>query len=76
MTCTKVNVKMLAIPQMIPVSILWFLIKNLREESKMLPFEEREIITEMMDDISRNKPDLIVTYKICLAGTGSTQIQP
>ena len=47
----------------------------LRDKSKKLPTDNRGIITEMMDDISRNEPDLILTYKICFVGTGSTQIQ-
>ena len=42
--------------------------KILRDESKILPADKPGIITEIIDDISRNEPEQILTYKICVDG--------
>ena len=42
--------------------------KILRDKNKMLPTDKPGIITETIEDISRNEPDQILTYKLCVDG--------
>ena len=42
--------------------------KILRDKSKMLPTDKPGIIPETIEDILRNEPEQILTYKICVDG--------